>query len=132
MRERVGPQAFLRRVRASLPELSELLPAMPQLAYRALNDAVDGRLRVRWESAELDGLRRELRGHNRRTVGAVTGGSLLLSGTLIVTLGPPVLSGAALGAGLLAAGTLLLVRASGPRVTDTVTVRVAHPTLAAG
>jgi ubiquinone biosynthesis protein len=114
MRERVGPQAFLHRVRASLPELSEVLPAMPQLAYRALNDAVDGRLRVRWESAELDGLRRELRGHNRRTVGAVAGGSLLLSGTLIVTLGPPVLSGAALGAGLLAAGTLLLVRALWP------------------
>ena len=116
MRERVGPQAFLHRVRASLPELSEALPAMPQLAYRALNDAVDGRLRVRWESAELDGLRRELRGHNRRTVGAVAGGSLLLSGTLIVTLGPPVLSGAALGAGLLAAGTLLLVRALWPAV----------------
>jgi len=116
MRERVGPQAFLHRVRASLPELSEVLPAMPQLAYRALSDAVDGRLRVRWESAELDGLRRELRGHNRRTVGAVAGGSLLLSGTLIITLGPPVLSGAALGAGLLAAGTLLLVRALWPAV----------------
>jgi len=87
MRERVGPQAFLRRVRASLPELSELLPAMPQLAYRALGDAVEGRLRVRWESPDLEGLRRDMRRHNRRTVGAVTGGSLLLSGSLIVTLG---------------------------------------------
>jgi len=114
MRERVGPQAFLRRVRESLPELSEALPAMPQLAYRALSDAVDGRLSVRWQAAELDGLRRDLRQHNRRTVGAVTGGSLLLSGALIVTLGPPVLSSAALGAGLLAVGALLLVRASWP------------------
>jgi ubiquinone biosynthesis protein len=114
MRERVGPQAFLRRVRASLPELSELLPAMPQLAYRALNDAVDGRLRVRWESPDLEGLRRDMRRHNRRTVGAVTGGSLLLSGSLIVTLGPPVLASAALGAGLLAAGALLLARALWP------------------
>ena len=114
MRERVGPQAFLRRVRASLPELSELLPAMPQLAYRALGDAVEGRLRVRWESPDLEGLRRDMRRHNRRTVGAVTGGSLLLSGSLIVTLGPPVLASAALGAGLLAAGTLLLARALWP------------------
>jgi ubiquinone biosynthesis protein len=114
MRDRVGPRAFLRRLQASLPELSEMAPAMPQLAYRALSDAVDGRLRVRWESAELDGLRRELRRHNRRTVGAVAGGSLLLSGTLIVTLGPPILSSAALGAGLLAAGALLLVRALWP------------------
>jgi len=114
MRERVGPQAFLRRVRASLPELSELLPAMPQLAYRALGDAVEGRLRVRWESPDLEGLRRDMRRHNRRTVGAVTGGSLLLSGSLIVTLGPPVLASAALGAGLLAAGALLLARALWP------------------
>jgi ubiquinone biosynthesis protein len=101
-------------VRASLPELSELLPAMPQLAYRALNDAVDGRLRVRWESPDLEGLRRDMRRHNRRTVGAVTGGSLLVSGSLIVTLGPPVLASAALGAGLLAAGALLLARALWP------------------
>jgi ubiquinone biosynthesis protein len=114
MHERVGPRAFLRRLRASLPELSEMAPAMPQLAYRALSDAVDGRLRMRWESPELDGLRRDLRRHSRRTVAAVTGGSLLVSGALIVTLGPPILSSAALGAGLLAAGTLLLVRALWP------------------
>jgi hypothetical protein len=44
----------------------------------------------------------------------VTGGSLLLSGSLIVTLGPPVLASAALGAGLLAAGALLLGRALWP------------------
>jgi len=114
MRERVGPQAFLRRIRASLPELSEALPAMPQLAYRALSDAVEGRLSVRWQATELDDLRRELRRHNRRTVGAITGGSLLLSGSLIVTLGPPLVSSAALGAGLLALGALLLARALWP------------------
>jgi ubiquinone biosynthesis protein len=114
MRERVGPQAFLRRIRASLPELSEALPAMPQLAYRALSDAVEGRLSVRWQATELDDLRRELRRHNRRTVGAITGGSLLLSGSLIVTLGPPLVSSAALGAALLAVGALLLARALWP------------------
>ena len=114
MRERVGPQAFVRRLRESLPEVSEVLPAMPQLAYRTLSDAVEGRLRVRWESPELEALRLDLRRHNRRSVGAVTGGSLLLSGTLIVVLGPPVLASAALGAGLLAGGVLLLVRALWP------------------
>jgi ubiquinone biosynthesis protein len=111
MRERVGPQAFVRRMRESLPELSEVLPAMPQLAFRALGDAVDGRLRVRWESEALDGLRRDLRRHNRRSVAAVAGGSLVVSGTLVVTVGAPVVGSLVLGAALAAAGAVLLAGA---------------------
>jgi ubiquinone biosynthesis protein len=114
MRERVGPQAFVRRVRESLPELSEVLPAMPQLAFRALGDAVDGRLRVRWESEVLDGLRRDLRSHNRRSVAAAAGGSLVVSGTLVVTFGAPVAGTLVLGGALAAAGAVLLFRALWP------------------
>jgi len=114
MQEQVGPKAFLRHVREALPEWSEIVPAMPQLAHRALSDAVDGRLTVNWHSAELEALRRDLREHNRRSVGGMAGGAVLVSGTLIVTLGPPVLASAALGAGLLAVGVLLLLRAVWP------------------
>ena len=114
MQEQVGPKALLRHVREALPEWSEIVPAMPQLAHRALSDAVAGRLTVNWRSAELEALRRDLKEHNRRSVGAVAGGAVLVSGTLIVTHGPPVLASAALGAGLLAVGVLLLLRAAWP------------------
>jgi ubiquinone biosynthesis protein len=114
MREQVGPKAFLRHVREALPEWSEIVPTIPQLAHRALSDAVDGRLTVNWRSAELEALRRDLKEHNRRSVGAIAGGSVLVSGALVVTLGPPVLASAALGAGLLAVGVLLLLRAAWP------------------
>jgi ubiquinone biosynthesis protein len=114
MQEQVGPKAFLRHVRTALPEWSEIVPAMPQLAHRALSDAVEGRLTVNWRSAELEALRRDLREHNRRSVGAIAGGAVLVSGALVVTLGPPLLASAALGAGLLAAGVLLLLRAAWP------------------
>jgi ubiquinone biosynthesis protein len=114
MREQVGPQAFVRRVREALPEWSEIAPVLPRLAHRALSDAVDGRLTVNWRSVELEALRRELRQHHRRGVAATGGGAALIAGALVVTLGPPLVASAALGAGLLAAGVLLLLRAAWP------------------
>ncbi len=85
---------------------------MPQLAHRVLNEAAEGRLRVTHRSPEVDVLRRELREHNRRTVAAVSGGSLLVSGALVTTLGPKIVASALLGGGLLAIGTFLLARAA--------------------
>jgi ubiquinone biosynthesis protein len=112
MRERAGPQALLRKLKLALPEWSETLPQMPQLAHRVLNEAAEGRLRVTHRSPEVDVLRRELREHNRRTVAAVSGGSLLVSGALVTTLGPKIVASALLGGGLLAIGTFLLARAA--------------------
>ena len=112
MRERAGPQAVLRKLKDALPAWSEALPQLPQLAQRALTEAAEGRLQVTHRSPEVDALRRELREHNRRTVAAVSGGSLLVSGALVSTLGPPIVASALLGGGLLAIGTFLLARAA--------------------
>jgi ubiquinone biosynthesis protein len=112
MRERAGPQAVLRKLKLALPEWSEALPQMPQLAHRVLSEAAEGRLRVTHRSPEVDALRRELREHNRRSVAAVSGGSLLVSGVLVTTLGPKIVASALLGGGLLAIGAFLLARAA--------------------
>jgi hypothetical protein len=84
---------------------------MPRLAHRVLEDAIEGRLTVNWESHVLDGLRQDLRRQHRQHVSAIAGGSLLVSGALLVATGPSVLSSAVLGAAALAGGALLLLRA---------------------
>ncbi len=104
MRDQVGPKGFLERTRESLTPLSEHLPELPLLAYRVLHGmagAQDGR-RARSEEAER--LRQAIRGQ-QAVVGAIGAGALILSGTLILVLGPgPVLD--ALGARILAASCL--------------------------
>jgi len=79
-RERVGPAGLpapgagvaARAVRAAAGDA--------QLAYRRARRRRRGPSPRALESPDLEGLRRDMRRHNRRTVGAVTGGSLLLVG----------------------------------------------------
>jgi len=103
--EQLGPRAFLKRVRKTLPRLSERLPEIPELAHRVLSDAAHGRLKVSWNDADLDRLRNEVRRGDRRTAKMIGGGSMLISGALLVTLGPAasLLSGT-LSGGLFAIG----------------------------
>ncbi len=83
MAQQVGPRAFARRVKESLPQLSEELPEVPHLAYKVLKKASEGELEIRWRSEELTRLRRELRAGQRDTREAIAGGSLLLGGLLL-------------------------------------------------
>lgn len=97
MSEQVGARAFANRLRQSLPEWSEQLPQLPALLHRTLQQATDGRLRVQWESRELQKLRRQLRRASRRSLAAITGGAMLISASLIYGLdgyAPPLLGGA--------------------------------------
>jgi ubiquinone biosynthesis protein len=115
--EQLGPRAFLKRVRKSLPRLSEHIPEVPELAHQVLSDAAHGRLEVRWRDQDLARLREEIRRGNQRTAKMVGGGAMLIAGSLLVTLGPaasllaPGLSGGlfALGAGLGATGLVTLL-----------------------
>jgi ubiquinone biosynthesis protein len=84
MSEQLGARALLRNLRESIPALTESLPEMPELAYKLLDQATTGKLRLEWTSAELRRLR------------ADSHGSMLI-------LGAPRLSwiGAGLGVGML-------------------------------
>jgi ubiquinone biosynthesis protein len=110
MSEQVGPQAFARRVRETLPQLSEDLPEVPLLAHRVLRKAADGELKIQWESEQLAQIREEIRSGNRRTQVSLAGATLTLAGVLGAGLLDasvgvnPVWLGAGLGAG----GLLLL------------------------
>jgi ubiquinone biosynthesis protein len=82
MAEQVGPQAFTRRLRENLPQISEDLPEVPLLAHRLLRKAVDGELQIRWESRQLTDIREEIAAGNRRTQWSILGAALLLGGIL--------------------------------------------------
>jgi ubiquinone biosynthesis protein len=86
MSEQVGARAFVGRMRRSLPEWSERLPEIPQLLQRTLQQATEGKLRIQWESRELEKLREQMRRSSQRSLSAILGGALLISASLIYGL----------------------------------------------
>ncbi len=92
VKQQVGPSAFVRQVKESLPQLSEELPQLPHLAYRLLKDATDGKLEIRWKSDELAQIKKELQQGQQRARQSIGGGSLLISGVLLGSLGSNLLS----------------------------------------
>jgi ubiquinone biosynthesis protein len=121
MEGRVGPWAFLGRLRAALPGLSEQLPELPPMVYQLLKDAQDGRLSLEWRSAQLDHLRQQVQAGHRRIVGAIAGATSILAGLYLgaqPTYVQAWADGAWVGAWVLvAAGTigLMALLASGRR-----------------
>ena len=114
MSHQVGPRSFVDRMRRALPRASEQLPELPELAHKVLSDAAGGRLRVRWENPELEEIRAEIQRGNRRTVAAISAGTLLIGGLLLAGLPAAWLPRALLETGalvLVALGGLLLLRA---------------------
>jgi len=114
MKEQVGPKAFARKLKNNIPQITEHAADMPLLAHRVLKDAADGRLELNWKSEEIGQLRRELKEGNRNTIAAVSGGSMLVSGALLLTLGPSILLPASIvtgaGIGFSTLGGLILVQ----------------------
>jgi glycosyltransferase involved in cell wall biosynthesis len=106
MSEQVGARAFAGRLRRSLPDWSERLPEIPALLHRTLQQGAQGRLRVQWESRELEKLRKQLRQSNQRTLSAILGSAFLISAALIYGLDgftPTMIGGAPLLSWILAA-----------------------------
>jgi ubiquinone biosynthesis protein len=97
MSEQVGARAFAGRLRHSLPEWSERLPELPGLLHHTLQQASAGKLRLQWESRELEKLRRQIRRCGQRTRAAIIGGALLISAALVYALDgyAPVMAGGA-------------------------------------
>jgi ubiquinone biosynthesis protein len=99
MSEQVGARAFAGRLRHSLPAWSERLPELPELLHKTLDQASSGKLKLQWESRELERLRRQIRRGNRSTVSAILGAAFLISAALIYGLDgftPAMIAGAPL------------------------------------
>ncbi|MGB5541337.1 MAG: ubiquinone biosynthesis regulatory protein kinase UbiB [Gammaproteobacteria bacterium] len=117
MSEQLGARALLRNIRDNVPAWSNTMPELPMLAHRVLEQASTGKLQLEWRSGELRRLRREVRHANRRTIGAITGSSLLLSAAVIYGLdgyAPAMVLGAPLLTWLAGAAGLVLLVVSWP------------------
>ncbi len=103
MADQIGPRALLRNLKEYAPLWLEQVPRLPSLAHDVLTQARDGKLEVRWKTPELEALRAELRAANRRTVTAIAGAALLISGAIVAGLNPTLLGPPYLASGLVAA-----------------------------
>jgi ubiquinone biosynthesis protein len=83
--QQVGPQAAFRKVRHQLPDWAQQWPELPGLVHRTLQNAVDGRLEVNFRSNELQALRGEVRQNHRRLLRAITGATLLIGLSVLIS-----------------------------------------------
>ncbi|MEW8029134.1 MAG: ubiquinone biosynthesis regulatory protein kinase UbiB [Candidatus Thiodiazotropha sp.] len=114
MSEQIGRRAFVGKLKQNLPEIAEHLPDLPKKLNKIIDEAASGRLELKWKSDELDKLSKQLRHNHRNTVNSISGGAMLLSGSLLLVFGSggllPVTLATALGMGLVAGGGFLLIR----------------------
>jgi len=86
MSEQVGSRAFFSRLKEHVPQWGEKLPELPALIHDVLHQARSGSLKLNDHSSELEKIRREIRRANHRTFFAILGGSLLVSGAVLMGL----------------------------------------------
>ncbi len=86
MSEQVGVRALWRGIKDNAPLWLEHMPRLPSLMHDVLAQARDGKLAVEWTSDQLDALREEMYRANRRTVGAIAGGSLIIAAAVLLGL----------------------------------------------
>ncbi|MDX1443205.1 MAG: ubiquinone biosynthesis regulatory protein kinase UbiB [Gammaproteobacteria bacterium] len=112
MKEQLGPRHYFKRLKKDFPELAEAFREMPLLLRKTLRHAVDGTLEVQWKNEELTRLREEMSARRRSGLLGMTGGSLVISGAILLGLGvqPWWFGPAVTGAGLAILAAALLRR----------------------
>ncbi|MEN8259528.1 MAG: ubiquinone biosynthesis regulatory protein kinase UbiB [Pseudomonadota bacterium] len=85
-KERMGPKAKFDKLVERLPDMADQIPEIPGLVHRVLDDAVNARLAVEWQSRELEKMRRQMRRNHRRTISAITGGTFIVSAAVLLGL----------------------------------------------
>ncbi|MBI2778802.1 MAG: ubiquinone biosynthesis regulatory protein kinase UbiB [Gammaproteobacteria bacterium] len=112
MREQFGMHALYKNLRAQIPGWASSLPQLPALVHDVLQQARDGKLRVEWQSEELQKIRSEIKRANQRTFAAIVGAALIISAAVIKGLdgnAPAMIGGAPLITWLLGGMGLIIV-----------------------
>lgn len=86
MAEQIGPRSFFRHLRENGPLWLEQLPRLPGLFHDVLEQARNGKLKMELRPQQMDEIKNEIRQANRRSFGAILGGSLLISASLFSSL----------------------------------------------
>jgi len=84
--ERLSGRALASELRRQLPDLSEAIRSVPQLLQTIVQQASEGRLRLKVEQSGVDELREELRRSARRRDATVVAAAVLLGGVVWLAL----------------------------------------------
>jgi ubiquinone biosynthesis protein len=100
--DRLSGRSLAQQLRQQLPDLSESVRMLPQVLQQFVQQASEGRFRLKVEATGLEELRRELRADARRRDSTIVAAATLLGGIVWLAVGASVLPGIVLmGAGLL-------------------------------
>ena len=88
LKAQIGPKAFFMKIKDSLPELSEQLPEMPQLMYRAVSHLADGALNNNHTKEEIKVLREQLKLQYQQLRFVLGGITFVSAGISIAYLSP--------------------------------------------
>jgi len=94
IQEQVGFQAFIHRLGNAAPGLSEQIPDFLPVLYKLIKDAGQGKLKVEWQSAQLEQIKRHQQHQHRSIIMVLSSGFTLLAGVLLYSLVPPITSNA--------------------------------------
>lgn len=111
MKEQLGWKKALRQITRDAPRWSEQLPELPGLVHDVLQQIRTGHTHSEEQRRQFEELRREMHSGNRRTLLAITGAALILSGAIIMGLDgytPAMLAGVPLATWLLGGIGVLL------------------------
>ena len=84
MRDRVGPRAFINRIKYFIPRWIDQTPDLPNLVHSLLRQASGNGLTVQLHQQEMQQLRRDLRRSSRRNFYSAVGAALIISATLVL------------------------------------------------
>jgi ubiquinone biosynthesis protein len=84
--EQLGVRALVKGLKKNLPYIAENLPDLPQLAFKTLHKIANDELQVEFKSKQLEMLQKEIRQSNARNIRAITGGSFVISASIIAGL----------------------------------------------
>jgi ubiquinone biosynthesis protein len=88
MDEQVGGRALLRDVRENLPQLRDALRELPAILNHIGEQAAEGRIRFNLQSPELREIRQQLDEQRRQRYWLTAAATGVVTGALIITLGP--------------------------------------------
>ena len=86
MKNKIGPQAFAKHIKENAPLWAEQLPKIPNLIFDALEQAKKGEFKVELNETQMQEIKQELKIGNRRSLRAISGGSLLITAALLANV----------------------------------------------
>jgi ubiquinone biosynthesis protein len=86
--ERISGRALAEQLRRQLPDLGEAVRALPGVLHMAVQQASEGKFRLRVDNPGTEALRREIRAAGRRSDRVLVGATLLLGGIVWMAVHP--------------------------------------------